>query len=68
MLILYLDVPPSAYNLLNENEFSRSVATNNLFFSRVISSYQRPVCEHVSSHVRTYTHMSETLKTKIKQV
>lgn len=68
LLVLGLDLPPSAFNLLNENEFSRSVATNNLFFCRRISSYQKPTCEHVANHVKIYTHMSETLKTKIRDV
>jgi hypothetical protein len=68
MMILGLDVPPSAYNQLNENEFSRSVATNNLFFSRRIAAYQKPVCEHVARHVRIYTQMSKPLKDAIHKI
>lgn len=68
MLVLDLDVPPSAYNLLSDNEFSRSVATNNLFFSRIISGYQKTVCTNIARHAQIYTHMSETLKTKIRRI
>ena len=68
MLVLGLDVPPSAFNMLGENEFSRSIATNNLFFCRRIAAYQKLICELMASHAQTYTHMSETLKTKIKNI
>ena len=68
MIGLSLDVPASALNLLNENEYSRSVATNNLFFSRRISAYQKCFCAHIANHVQTYTHMSETLKIAIRKI
>ena len=68
MMILQLDVPPSAYNLLGEHEFSRSIATNNLFFSRRISAYQKIVCEHTGRHVQIYTHMSQPLKDSIRSI
>jgi hypothetical protein len=68
MMILGLDVPPSAYNQLAENEFSRSIATNNLFFSRRIAAYQKPVCEHTARHVQIYTHMSKPLKDAIIKI
>lgn len=68
LMILGLDTPPSAMNMLSENEFSRSVATNNLFFSRRISAKQAVVCKHVGSYVRTYVRFSEILKTKIKEI
>ena len=68
LLILGLDVPPSAFNMLGENEFSRSIATNNLFFCRRISAYQRLICEKIANHAQIYTSMSETLKAKIRNV
>ena len=68
MLILSLDVPPSAFNMLSENEFSRSVATNNLFFCRCIAAYQKIFCELAARHVQIYTNMSEPLKNKIRAV
>ena len=68
MMILQLDVPASAYNMLGEHEFSRSIASNNLFFSRRIAAYQKPVCAHVARHVQLYTGMSKTLKDKIAEI
>jgi hypothetical protein len=68
MMVLGLDVPPSAMNLLNENEFSRSVATNNLFFSRRIAAAQQPVCEHTARHIKVYTLLSEELKDQIRDI
>ena len=68
MMILGLDVPPSAYNQLGDNEFSRSIATNNLFFSRRISAYQKPVCKHVARYVQIYVRMSAPLKDKIREI
>ena len=68
MMILGLDVPPSAFNMLSEHEFSRSIASNNLFFSRCIASYQGLVCNNVARHVQLYTGMSETLKAGIIKI
>ena len=68
LMILGLDTPPSAMNMLSENEFSRSVATNNLFFSRRISAKQAVTCKHVGNYIRTYVRFSEVLKTKITEI
>lgn len=68
LMILALDVPPSAMNMLNENEFSRSVATNNLFFSRRMAAYQKIVCRMMARHVQIYTTMSQTLKDEIRKI
>ena len=68
MLILYLDVPPSAFIMLSEHEFSRSVASNNLFFCRCIAAYQKIFCELAARHVQIYTNMSEPLKNKIRAI
>lgn len=68
MMVLSLDVPPSAMNLLAENEFSRSVATNNLFFSRRIQAKQKIVCELVVRYVQNYVLLSEELKKDIRDI
>ncbi len=68
LMILGLDVPPSAMNMLNENEFSRSVATNNLFFSRRISAYQTIVCTLVARYIKIYILHSQELQRQIKAI
>ena len=68
MMILGLDVPPSAMNMLSENEFSRSVATNNLFFSRRILGKQIITCNHTENYVQSYVSMSGFLKDRIKDI
>lgn len=65
MMILALDVPATAYNSLGDNEYSRSIVTNNLFFARRIGAYQRPVCEAMARHVQLYITMSGPLKAQI---
>lgn len=68
MMVVGLDIPPSAMNLLAENEFSRSVATNNLFFSRKISAKQKIVCKETTRYIQIYVSMSQQLKDEIKGV
>lgn len=66
LLIMYLDVPPSAYNSLDENEYMRSLATINLFFSRIISEYQTRFTKHTNKFIRTYSFFSEEIESMIK--
>lgn len=68
LLCLQLDTPPSALNILNENEYSKSVATNNLFFSRRTSIKQKISCKHTEKFVKSYVSMSEILKSDIKDI
>lgn len=65
MVITGLDVPYSALNQLSETEYSRSIATTNLLFSRKIIAYQRLLSTHNDKFVRTYIRYSEPLKKKI---
>lgn len=58
LLILALDVPAAAMNSLAEAEYSRSVATTNLFFSRKLVNYQKIVCAHMNDFVRKYIMFS----------
>lgn len=60
-----LGVPPSALNRLSEDEFSRSVATNNIFFSNQLRDYQKVLCSEVSRMARTYISFSEKLQKDI---
>lgn len=66
LLIMYLDVPPSAFNSLDENEYSRSLATINLFFSRIISEYQTRFTKHANKFIQNYSFFSEEIEKNIK--
>ena len=55
-----LGVPASAMNSLNEDEYSRSVVTTNLFFAMDVSVEQRVVIKHISDLLRKYARFSQT--------
>ena len=65
MMILDLQVPPSAFNATSENEYSRSVATTNLFFSRTIGHYQMITCANGGHFAKQYIGMSKPLQDQI---
>lgn len=62
MFMLCLGVPPSAMNRLSEDEFSRSVAANNIFFSNQLKAQQRDVCVFMSVFIRTYISFSKRIQ------
>jgi hypothetical protein len=66
MIILGLDVPPSAANALGENEFSRSVATSSLFFARKIMQMQKPTIECCTEEVQHFVRYNGTLCSDIR--
>lgn len=68
MYMLSLDVPPSALNRLSEEEFSRSVAANNIFFSNKVRAYQRITCEFMTDFVKSYINFSKALKESLKEI
>ena len=68
MLILKLEVPAAAMNNLGEFEYSRSVNTTNLFFSRATTAKQKIVVEHLNSIARTYITYSKELRETIKKI
>lgn len=68
MYILGLDVPPSSLNQLGENEFSRSIATYNFFFSNKIVNYQTIIVNCISNMIITYVKYSKSLKDQIAEV
>ena len=63
-----LGVPPAAMNRLGENEFSRSVASSNIFFSNQLKTYQKDVCAFMTTFMMTYIHFSKKLKISILSV
>ena len=68
MYMLSLGVPPSAMNRLSEDEFSRSVASNNIFFSNQLKVYQRDVVAFMTMFITTYIHFSKKLRESIRNI
>jgi len=68
MTSLGYGVPPSALNQLNETEYARSVATNNLFFSNKIRCIQREIKKYNNKFGRNYVKYSSYIFTKIKGI
>jgi hypothetical protein len=67
MMLAHLKVPPAAMNALRENEYSRSVATQNLFFSRYIHKMQGKTIYHLSDVGRKYIRWSPVLQKAIHE-
>lgn len=67
LLTKSLIVPPSALNELNETEYSRTVASNNLFFSKEILGMQKKVCALMDKLLRTYCTYSKPIRDMIEQ-
>lgn len=65
LVTLSMGIPPSALNRLSEDEYSRSIATTNLFFANEIRIKQRVVCDTTTQLVRQYTLSSKPLMEKI---
>lgn len=68
MLVTALGVPYAALNQLSETEYSRSVVTGNLFFSKQIKKDQNTLCRHMEQFVKTYIKYSRTLKEAILEI
>lgn len=68
LFILGLDIPPSAINALSEDEYSRSVATMNLFFSRKVVAWQQVVCECIGKLVRDFVTFSGPLRQDLRDI
>lgn len=57
MFIDSLDVPPSSLNQLDENEFAKSVTTNNIIFTNDIKKVQNS-CPKNKKYLSTYLKFS----------
>lgn len=68
LVTLSMNVPPSALNNLSEDEYSRSVATTNLFFANEIRIKQQVVTSIATQMVRQYILSSKPLLEKIIQI
>lgn len=67
-MIAFIGIPPSALNALNEAEYSRSVATNNLFFSNNIRTYQAIIIYILTKFGRNYLKFAPALQRKLKDI
>lgn len=67
-IITDLETPPAALNQLGDNEYSRSVATSNIFFSNNIKGKQRITCKHINKLIRTYVKYSSGLQKKLIEI
>lgn len=66
MEILGLEVPPAAMNSLNDAEFSRSVATTNIIFSRKLVGYQNLVEHYLDLFIKAHATYDEEFRKKIQ--
>lgn len=63
-----LDVPYAAMNQTNEYEYSRSVATTNLFFGKKIRNFQKILCQKYTELLQTYIRYSPELIGGIRKI
>lgn len=68
LFIDFLDVPHSALNQLSENEYSRSIVSNHLFFAKKIINYQKILNSHNNKFVRTYVKYAAPLRKAIENI
>ena len=68
MLVTFLGVPYAALNQINENEYSRSVATVNLFFGRDIKSDQIVLCDAMRKFFTTYLRFSPKIVADLTKI
>ncbi len=67
-IVIGLNVPPAALNTLSENEYSRSVATSNLYFANYIVQVQNSLCNDVADLARKYCRYSRPLYDKLIEI
>lgn len=68
LFIDFLDVPHSALNQLSENEYSRSIVSNHLFFAKKIIQYQKKIDPINDKFIRVYTRYAKPLRQAIAKI
>lgn len=61
-------LPASVLNQLSENEFSRSVATTNMYFSNQIEEWQNTIRPYNKKYVTLYTSCNANLVKMIREI
>lgn len=64
----FLDVPHSALNLMGENEYSRSILTNHVFFSKKVIGYQDKLEVHNNKLIRSIVRYAKPLRDSISEI
>lgn len=67
-IVTALQVPHSALNQLSENEYSRSVASTNLYFSNNVKSKQKVVEKYMTKFIKLYAKYSYAIQSKIADI
>lgn len=68
MFIDFLIVPQSALNKTGEDEFAKTVATNNLYFCNQIRGFQRVVNEKTTKLVRNHLRFSYRVQQDLLEI
>jgi hypothetical protein len=68
MIVTALEVPPAALNQTSEAEYSRSVATTNIYFSNKVANKQNITCDHVSRHCQVMLKNDPILLEGLRQI
>lgn len=63
-----VSIPHNLFNALGENEYMRSIAVNNLYFSNDIRVYQSKLEDPNARLVRNYTAASTFLREEIRRI
>lgn len=63
-----LKVPPSVLNQLSETEYSRSVATSNLFFSNAVRNWQNMIKPQVKIFLVNFILAHDQLLNEIREI
>ena len=61
-------IPHSVFNQLDDAEYSRSIATSNLFFSQLVRSYQKTVCNFFTNFIRINLKYSPSMQEGISKI
>jgi hypothetical protein len=61
-------VPANALDKLPEEEYSRSIATNNILFARQLTEYQIVTIQHINKLILTYLSFNIPMQSKIFEI
>jgi len=68
MLTILLEVPPSAYNELSENEYARSLTTINILFDLKIQKKRNTLTKHISEVIQNFFIFDTKFQEELKEI